>query len=379
MASVEDIKNLLSQQTEALNLKRDQERSEDFLKISDLIQTTVKTQIRDAIDPISKRQDELETKTSDQYNAMVSEFSNLKQSIDKSQPPQNQNLPSHPAPAANPLLNTVHQPPTHPRSPGPTTTPYLPLWDITQTAERTVGFQPLVKGDIDDICRVHKTNDIQYAMKLLILEYLKFEMKNDVTKLSNIVKVFPPAKPIWNTLYVEFDTRASTQTVYWYTRFLRDKEHKVTMYVPHQYWAQFDHLGNIAHKYRQPPNVHKTRTKFGQRDMYLQVRAPNSYNWLTVDVPDLPPLTLQQHQPDMSISPSLAPGRSRTSAAPKRGPSSPAESRDPKALKPSSPHSDPKADLNLTEDDVDEEVVNVEHTEHSIVATKPASETQNFL
>ena len=54
MPSLEDIKNHLSQQTEALNLKRDQERSEDLLKISDLIQTTVKTQIRDAIDPIYK-------------------------------------------------------------------------------------------------------------------------------------------------------------------------------------------------------------------------------------------------------------------------------------------------------------------------------------
>ena len=113
--------------------------------------------------------------------------------------------------------------------------------------------------------------------------------------------------------------------------------------------------------------------------MYLQVRAPNSYNWLIVDVPDLPPLTLQQHLPDMSISPSLAPGRSRTSAPPKRGASSPAESRDSKALKPSSPHSDLKADLNLTEDDVDEEVVNAEHTEHSDLATKPASETENLL
>ena len=112
--------------------------------------------------------------------------------------------------------------------------------------------------------------------------------------------------------------------------------------------------------------------------MYLQVRAPNSYNWLIVDFHDVPPLTLQ-HLPDMSISPSLAPGRSRTSATPKRGASSPAESRDSKALKPSSPHSDLKADLNLTEDDVDEEVVNAEHTEHSDLATKPASETENLL
>ena len=375
MASVEDIKNLLAQQNEANNLKRDQERSEDLLKISNVIQNTVKTQISDAIAPISNRQDEFERKTTAQLNAMVAEFANLKQSLDQPKPPLNQGPSTSPVPPPNPLPNTLHQPPPQPKPPRPTTSSDQPLRDIINSAERTVGFQPLCKEDVDDICRVHDTNDVQYAMKILILEYLKFEMKNNVTELSNIMKVFPPDKPNWNTLYVEFDTRASTQTVYWYTRFFRDKEHKAIMYVPHQYWDQFEHLGNIAYEYRQPPNVHKTRTMFGHRDLYLQVRAPNSYLWHTVDVPDLPPLTLEKHLPDKNISPTLAPGRTRASAPPKRGASSPAEIRDPKALKISSPLSDLEDDLNLTEDDADDEAVNVNLTEHS----GPASKTESFL
>ena len=378
MASLDDIKNLLSQQNEANDLKREQERSEDIIKISNVIQNTVKTQISDAIAPISKRQDELESTTTEQYNAIVLELANLKHSIDNSKPPLNKEPPALPAPPVSPLPNTVHQPPTLPKSPRPATTSHQPLRNIIESAERTVGFQPIFKDDVDDICRVHGTTDIQYAMKLLILDYLKFEMKNNVTELSHIVKVFPPDKHNWNTLYVEFDTRATTNTVYWYTRFFRDKAHKAIMYVPHQYWDQFEHLGNIAYEYRQPPNVHKTRTKFGNRDMYLQVRAPNSYIWHTVDAPDLPPLALEKHLPDMAISPTLAPGRPRSSGPPKRAAASTAdERRDSKALKSSSPHSDLETDLDLTEDEEDEEAVNVELTEHSAPATNPA--TKSFL
>ena len=212
-------------------------------------------------------------------------------------------------------------------------------------------------------------------MKLLIIEYLKFEMKNNVTELSNILKVFPPAKPDWNTLYAEFDSHATTQTVYWYTRFLKDKEHKVTMYVPHNFWAQFDHLSNIAHKYRVPPSVHKTKIRFGQKDMFLQVKPLGSHTWHVLHVPDLPTLTLQNHLPDMSISPSLAPGRSR-STAPKRPASSPASIRDPKALRSDSPHTGNNGGVEETENDDDA----LDKSEQSDPAgATPATQTGSFL
>ena len=223
-----------------------------------MIDISVQKQITNVIDPIVKCQDNFEAQTNSQYAAIAKEFAYLKQSLANPQPTPSQNLSHNPAPENTPLGNTS----TH-------TTPgsVLPLWDIVEKAERTVGFQPISRVILTKSARVHNTDDAQYAMKLLILEYLKFEMKNSVTDICNIVKVFPPDKPNWNTLYVEFDTRATTQKVYSFTRLLRYKEHKVTMYVPHPYWNQFDHLGNIAYKCRQAPNIHKTIIKFGQRDM----------------------------------------------------------------------------------------------------------------
>ena len=58
--SIEDIKNLLAGQTEALTQVRNHERAEDIQKISEMMQISIQKQITDAIDPIVKRQDNFE-------------------------------------------------------------------------------------------------------------------------------------------------------------------------------------------------------------------------------------------------------------------------------------------------------------------------------
>ena len=167
------------------------------------------------------------------------------------------------------------------------------------------------------------------------------------------MNVFPPVKCDWNPLYAEFDTLANAQLVYRYTRFLRHKDHRVTMYVPHTHFAQFEHLGHIAHKYCLPPNIHKTRIKFGNQDLYLQVKPPGSHVWQVVNVPDLPPLTLQQQPPPaLSLSPNLAPGRPRRNGGPQRPASISPKIRQSKAARSSSP----AEYLEPSEDAGDEEI-----------------------
>ena len=75
MASVEDIKILLSQLTETLNIKRE----EDIKKITDIVQGNVKTQIQAALEPITKRHDECESRATEQYTEQANAIALLKQ------------------------------------------------------------------------------------------------------------------------------------------------------------------------------------------------------------------------------------------------------------------------------------------------------------
>ena len=372
MCSLEQMKALMADQNETLARQRNEERGEDLIKFSEMIKNNVKEEIKEAIEPISKRQEEFEIVTTKQYNDMAKELANINQCIAGFQPNQNKNQnPPTIAPATYypPSTTCPPGPPTHPpatptlprsRYPPPSNEPSL--MSIIEIAERTVGFKPLHVSDIDEICRIHDTDDAQYAMKLLVIEYLRFEMKNHSTQLENIVKVFPPARPDWNPLYAEFDTRRTTSTVYRYTRFLRDEEHKVFPYIPHMFYDQFDHLSNIAHKYRMAPDIHKTKIKFGRSDMYLQVIPPGSHAWQMVQVHNLPPRTSRQQPPDLSVSPSLAPGRIRLVSHKRQASASPQSLRNSKAAKSGPPeHAETPAGDADSEPNVDESS-STEHT-----------------
>ena len=311
MASVNEIRLLLAEQSAEQSETFTKQLDDKFSKVTEMVEKCVDTKIKEAVDPLSKRQADHEARTAEQFTVLNKAMDILQQTA--SRPPQSTShtpLPSNTSSSTPHLIQ-------------PQTTPGLPLWDMIQTAERTIGFQPISRADVDDICRIHSISDIEHAMKLLILDYLKFEMKNEAIKIENIVRVFPPQKADWNILYAEFDTRTTTQTVYWYTKFLRDKQHKVMMYVPHPFYAQFDRLSNIAYKYRLPPNTHKTKIRFGQTNLFLQVKPPGSHSWQTVSVPDLPPISTQQSAPDLSLSPSPAPGRPSSSSSKRAASSTP--------------------------------------------------------
>ena len=159
MASVEDIKLLLSQQTETLNIKRE----EDIKKITDILQSTVKTQIEAALEPISNRQDMFETRANEQYNERTKAIVDLQQA--RALPAQTPNEVNH-LHSAQPIPHTFtqtgpHNPPVSSgqHNPPPASGHYnLPprpvpdLYTMIEKAERTVGFKPLKKSDVDEIC-----------------------------------------------------------------------------------------------------------------------------------------------------------------------------------------------------------------------------------
>ena len=231
---------------------------------------------------------------------------------------------------------------------------------------------------------MYNTNDTQYAMKLLVLDFLKFEMKNEVIKFTNILRVFPSSKSNWEILYAEFDTRASANTVYWYTKFFRNKKQRAIPYIPHPFFDQFDYLSNIAFKYRDPPNVHKTKIRFGQPDMYLEIKPDDGHIWYIVNAPNLPPLNLQHSSPDLSVSPSPAPGRPGP-GAPKRAASSSPPSRDPKVSRPNSPQSqsseqNPTEASSVVDDPTKKSDETVENNQESDPAKSATSqESEHFL
>ena len=329
--SFEDLKKLIDQQTKTLLENRAQERLDDIKKISEL----VVTQVKEDIEPMKKKQAEFEALTTKRYDDMAAAIENLQKTVaapnspttyHRSDPP----APSRPSPAGQ-LSETASRPPYTPLPPYKVDHDHT-VKDIIEKAERTVGFQPLFKEDVDDICRLHNTTDTELAMKLLVVEYLNMEMKNFTTGIENIVRVFPPAKPNWNTLYAEFDTRATTRTVFSFTRFMRNKDQRITNYIPHMFYNQFEHLSSIAFKYRVAPHNHKTRIHFGKPDMFLQVKPPGSNSWNVVHVPDLPPVALHDKPAHLDVSPSPAPGRHR-SALSKRAASSSPEVPVPRASK----------------------------------------------
>ena len=321
--SLEDIEKLIAKQSEALAKQRLEERAEDLVKFSAIIKTNVREEIHEIVEPLTKRQEAFETSTKQQFNDFRQDLAELKKVFADSVVPVHtptSTQPTPPGPTSSTSLTHASHPPCQ-VIPG---TPHPPnIRQVIEKAERTVGFQPLYKEDVDEICRVHSIDDTELAMKLLVLEYLKFEMKNTDTQLVNIVRVFPPNKSDWNTLYAEFDTRTTTRNVYGFTRFLRDGRQKLTKYIPQIFYDQFDHLSNLAYKYRLPPSNCKTRINFGTNSMFLQVKPPQSQTWQVVHVPDLPPLASCDQLPYLAVSPTLAPGRkSQTKRAASSSPES---------------------------------------------------------
>ena len=171
MASLEDMRKLMAEQTDTLvrkreldraedNKRREEERAEDIDKISNIVEHKVHNQISVAIDPIIKRQDDLEAKSVEQYDTMSKQIAAIQESL--ANPKPNSNSGSS-VPLAPTIPSVLYRPPMvrtgATQKPGSEQTPTTPqqsadhvLFPMIQKAERTVGFQPLYKSDVEEMC-----------------------------------------------------------------------------------------------------------------------------------------------------------------------------------------------------------------------------------
>ena len=78
--------------------------------------------------------------------------------------------------------------------------------DICEKARRIIGLTPIEPRMLDIQVKSYGAKNMEEAMLLEVKSYLKCEMKVKPTELEklDIVRIFPPAKESWDTLYAEF-------------------------------------------------------------------------------------------------------------------------------------------------------------------------------
>ena len=78
--------------------------------------------------------------------------------------------------------------------------------DICEKARRIIGLTPIEPRMLDIQVKSYGAKNMEEAMLLEVKSYLKCEMKVKPTELEklDIVRIFPPAKESWYTLYAEF-------------------------------------------------------------------------------------------------------------------------------------------------------------------------------
>ena len=70
--------------------------------------------------------------------------------------------------------------------------------------------------------------NLEEAMLMEVKSYLKCEMKVKPWQIEqlNIVRIFPPAREDWDTLYVEFGSEYEVDLIYRHTRVMTKNDHQ---------------------------------------------------------------------------------------------------------------------------------------------------------
>ena len=120
-------------------------------------------------------------------------------------------------------------------------------------------------------------------MLLAAKEFLKQEMKVSEAELPKIVKVFPPANtPIYDRLYVEFDTEHSADYINSFARNIRKDDVHVGSYFPSMFQARFRAMNHHARLIRDAPGINKgdvkTKIVYGSTNLHILSR-PRDGRW----------------------------------------------------------------------------------------------------
>ena len=236
---------------------------------------------------------------------------------------------------------------------------------IIREAKRVVGMKPIDKAHVQHTMRRNRESDKdmdederwEKALNETVKSFLKYEMKmkeEDIEQLK-IVKIFPPAKEEWNTVYVELESTEMVNFLMSFTQYMRrDKKEdrpSIEKYIPKELFARYSAVEKIAFEIRQESNFKlATNVSFGEQDFVLKTRSKDiqpggtKTPWRHLDpVPlpeDLPKFEtrLVSAAPRTMRSPTQAPGRpaltpEQGDKRKERGTPRSSESPEPKQLK----------------------------------------------
>ena len=193
------------------------------------------------------------------------------------------------------------------------------ILDICSRARRIVGFTPIEPRMIEIQKEAYGAKDTEEAMLMEIKSYLKCEMKVKPTDIERIdfVRIFPPAKTDWDTLYVEFGTETEVDRLFTHTRVIQKSDHRLVRWIPKELYERFRALDSISYTMRENMKAQgvklRTRIKVGRLDLEFSLKSPNSV-WRSEPLPDgLPQIDLEATRRS-SLSSSPPPGRPNRSS-----------------------------------------------------------------
>ena len=344
MTSNQDILAFLTSEKEAREREKEQEkearrkeRSEDMAKIADMIRVGVRDEVRTAILPVEERL-ELQEKTSQglgtQIQRLVTNMAALQGEVKSIK-----DYPALPGPSAGEIaarasgggllasravgaaglatdrvVESLMEAANGASGQGEANEDYRKVLDICSKARRIIGFTPIEPRMLDIQMNSYGAKTMEEAMFMEIQSYLKCEMKvkpSDVDKLD-IVRIFPPAKENWDTLYVEFGSDYDVDKIFRHTRVMVKDDHKVVRWFPKEIFQRFQALDFISYNMREEMKQKgvklRTRVRVGKDDLEFSTKMPNG-RWLFQPLPNgLPKIDLQARgRPSLTSSP--PPGR----------------------------------------------------------------------
>ena len=309
---------------------RQRERQEDMAKLAEMIKDGVKEEVQSALKPLEDRIEGQEKRTEGLSGQVVQLLEDMEAL--KSQVKVAKEFPALPQPTGGALARFVAaggvtgDVTACDREPGGGAAGIAPVFrevnddseartlDICARARRIIGFTPIEPRMIELQKTAYGAKDTQEAMLMEVKSYLKCEMKVkpcDIAKID-IVKVFPPAKKEWNTLYVEFGSESEVDKLFSYTKVICKADHRLTRWIPKELYNRFRALESMAYKLRQDRKIQgskvRTRVKVGRSDLEFSVRLPNA-GWRTEPLPEgLPDIDLEAGRRS-SLTASPPPGR----------------------------------------------------------------------
>ena len=279
---------------------RAKERKEDMEHILSMIQNGVQKQVKDAIKPLEERLEEQEKVNKELYkrlDSLAKEVGLMKRDVSS----QQQQFPVLPEPQGqqHPQVEKEVMAGFTRASSGREHVSMSSCENLCASARRVIGFSPIEPRMLEIQMNSYGARDREEAKLMEVKSYLKCEMKMmpSVIEKLNIIRIFPPAKPDWNVLYVEFGSDYEVDSIFSLTKNMVKRDHRVIRWIPKQMYARFRAVESLAYSFRQEEGL-KTRVKIGRSDLMLSTRHPQSSIWVNRVLPsNFPPIYLPQDIP----------------------------------------------------------------------------------